>query len=232
MRPPRVLSVAAAMLAGVLLTVACRPGGDSSEVTFRTADGFLLEGRVFGDGEVAVVLAHMFPSDMRSWFAFAGDLASDGYASLTFNFRGYGSSEGSKDIDRIHRDVAAAIDFVRRELGVSTIVLVGASMGGTASLVAAAEEDVAGVATLSAPMSVMGLDASEAITRVEEPMMFIAATGDSPAAESAEAFTRATLGVGDLELVAGEDHGTDLLDGSSSGRVEGLLTDFISQVTS
>lgn len=231
MRPPRIYSVVAAMLVGPLLTVACRPGGQATEVTFRTTDGFLLEGRVFGDGEVAVVLSHMFPAEMGSWFSFAEDLAAEGYASLAFNFRGYGSSEGSRNIDRIHRDVLAAIDFVREDLGVSSIVLVGASMGGTASLIAAAEEDVAGVATLSAPMSVMGLDASEAITRVEEPMMFLAATGDPPAAESAEAFTRATLGVGDLVLVAGEEHGTDMLEGSSSETVGRSLTDFISQVT-
>ena len=63
-------------------------------VTFATGDGVTLEGRRFGSGETGVVLAHMRPASMESWFDFARVLAADGYTALAFNFRGYGNSGG------------------------------------------------------------------------------------------------------------------------------------------
>jgi len=41
------------------------------EVTLSSMDGFRLSERLFGEGESAVVLAHMFPSDQESWWVFA-----------------------------------------------------------------------------------------------------------------------------------------------------------------
>ena len=42
----------------------------------------------------------------------AETLVVGGFPALTLNFRGYGESEGSRDIELIDRDVEAAIDYL------------------------------------------------------------------------------------------------------------------------
>src|SRR6266508_4432081 len=138
----------------------------STAVSFRSPDGVKLAGRVFGDGQVGVVLAHMFPADQTSWWAFARLLAPKGFTVLTFDFRGYcpggvsGCSEGQRDVAAMWQDVLGAVDFMMAR-GLVRVMLVGASMGGTASLIAAAQTDVPVVAivALSAPQSFEGLTA-------------------------------------------------------------------------
>jgi len=60
----------------------------SEAVQFRGAGGVDLEGRVFGSGDVGVVLAHMRPSDQSQWIEFAALLADHGYLVLTYDHRG------------------------------------------------------------------------------------------------------------------------------------------------
>lgn len=185
----------------------------SHSVTFRTQDGFVLEGTLFGSGSDAVVLAHMFPADQSSWFDFARQLADHGYLALSFNFRGYGKSQGEKDIGVIDRDVRAAIEFVRSRKAVTGVALVGASMGGTASVIAASTEKVDGVVTLSAPVEFMGLNATQAVGRVTAPKYFIASTGDKAAAETAGRLYRGSAPPREIEIIPGDRHGTNILKG-------------------
>ena len=111
-----------------------------------------------------MVLAHMRPADQRSWFDFADRLADQGYQVLTFDFRGTcpggdgGCSEGEADISSMWQDVVGAVTYLRSR-GADRVGLVGASMGGTASLVAAAQPgvDPRMVVTLSAPTEIEGL---------------------------------------------------------------------------
>ena len=50
----------------------------SEAVGFRGAGGVDLEGRVFGSGDVGVVLAHMRPGDQSQWIEFAALLVRVG----------------------------------------------------------------------------------------------------------------------------------------------------------
>ena len=161
-------------------------------VTFVTEDGLTLSGRLYNPAvggesywtaESGVVLSHMYPADQTSWDEVAEYLAANGLSVLTFDFRGYGDSEGSKDIAQIDLDVAAAVQFLSGT-DVHEVVLVGASMGGTASLNAAVELQalsslrVAGVITLSAPVEFMGLSAAKTVPQLVVPMLFISAEQD------------------------------------------------------
>jgi pimeloyl-ACP methyl ester carboxylesterase len=211
---------------------------DSRAVTFESRDGVTLEGRLFGDGSTGVVLSHMRPADQRSWFAFANRLADQGYLVLTYDFRGYcpggdgGCSQGDLRISAIWQDVLGAIDFIRSQ-GATSVALVGASMGGTASLVAAGEEgtEVAVVVTLSAPTSIEGLDANAALLqRVDANKLFIAGVGDAAAAASAEEFYEiAPPPKAAPEIVPADDHGTDLLTGSRGEAVQRIVETYLAQ---
>jgi pimeloyl-ACP methyl ester carboxylesterase len=224
-----VLRAAAVAAVAALIASGCaREAVPGRVVTFSTDDGVRLSGELRGSGPTGVVLAHMFPTDRTSWAELGSLLADRGYRSLAFDFRGYGGSGGERDIPEIWRDVLAAIDALR-DRGVRRIVLIGASMGGTASLIAAARTEVQGVITLSAAGTFMGLSAPpEVLQAVDEPKLFIAAQGDGSASTTAQSFYDTASGAKRLEIVTGADHGTDLLEGQQAEAVRGLILDFLS----
>lgn len=190
-------------------------------VTFQTADGLTLEGRLFGDGNRAVVLAHMRPADQTSWFDFARVLADEGYRALAFNFRGYGNSDDG-DLSDIDRDLAAAVDFVRSE-GATDVAVMGASMGGTAAVAAATDAAAAGVVSLSAPDTFQGIDATAAAPGLTVPALYIAAENDEPYVTAAGVLAAATP-AGDARVYAGSRHGTDLFADHPADLTAQLLT--------
>jgi pimeloyl-ACP methyl ester carboxylesterase len=208
----------------------------SEAVTFESADGVRLEGRLFGDGTSAVVLSHMRPADQSSWYAFADRLADDGYLVLTYNFRGYcpggdaGCSDGERDVGQMWRDVVGAVEFVA-ERGATSVSLVGASMGGTASLVAASRgvDGVRTVVTLSAPASIEGLVAdASTLSQITAGKLFIAGVGDASAARDAETmWTLSPPPKGGLQIVPSDDHGTDLLAGGQGEVVARLIETYL-----
>jgi len=210
----------------------------STAVSFRSSDGVKLAGRVFGDGRVGVVLAHMFPADQTSWWAFARVLAPRGFTVLTFDFRGYcpggvaGCSEGERDVAAMWQDLLGAVDLMMAR-GMVRVMLVGASMGGTASLVAAAQPGVPVVAivVLSAPQSFEGLTADRTVLgNVTAAKLFVAGNGDpTGAATAAQAMYEESPLPKQVEIVTSSDHGTDLLTGNQSGRVQTLIIGYLEQ---
>jgi uncharacterized protein len=201
------------------------PAGET--VRFTADDGVELVGEVRGRGDTAVVLLHMYPAGRASWSPFAARLAEEGYTALSFDFRGYGESGGEKRIDQIWRDALAAVRFMRSR-GHRRIALVGASMGGTAALIVAARAELAGVVTLSAATSFMGLTVpSEALVLIDEPKLFLAAQGDVSAATAAQELYAGSPGTGEVRIVAGSDHGTALLEGEQAGAVQTAILDFL-----
>ena len=212
---------------------------DSRAVEFESSDGVHLAGRLFGpEGATAgVVLAHMQPADQSSWFDFADQLGAIGYRALTFDFRGYcpggdaGCSQGDKDISAIWQDVAGAVGFLRSE-GVRRIGLVGASMGGTASLVYASQSgsDIDAVVTLSAPDAIEGLTAGpDVLQTVSAAKLFLAGNVDGNAAATAQAFYAETLQPKRVESLPTADHGTDILEGNQAEIARNLITSWLGQ---
>jgi dienelactone hydrolase len=209
----------------------------STAVTFPSSDGVELSGRLFGpdDASAGVVLAHMLPADQSSWFAFAERLGDAGYRALTFDFRGYcpggdgGCSKGQKNVTAIWQDVEGAVAYLR-DLGVQRVGLVGASMGGTASLVVAGQPGagIDAVATLSAPVQIEGLVVTpEVLQQITAAKLFVAGNGDTGAAADAEAFFNQTLQPKRVEILPSNDHGTDLLTGNQSENTRTLLQSWI-----
>jgi pimeloyl-ACP methyl ester carboxylesterase len=187
---------------------------DAEAVTLTTEEGAELNAALVGDGEIGVVLGHQFRSDMCSWVPFAKELAERNMRALAINFAG-----ASLDDDM----VAGARELQRR--GAERIMLVGASMGGTAALVATGEIDVDGVAVLSAPREFSGLDALPAVGGLEIPALFLVGRQDESFARDARRLFRATSSP-DKALVAtaGSEHGTDLLQ---DPKAERALLDFL-----
>jgi alpha-beta hydrolase superfamily lysophospholipase len=193
-------------------------------------DPIVLDARVFGRGRTGVILSHMRPADQSSWFPFATELARTGkFTVLTFNFRGYGDSTGEKQFDRIDTDLEAAVEYMRDTLGVDRIFLVGASMGGTASLVVGARTRVAGVVSISSPGQFPPLDAVETVDEITAPKLFITAEDDVPAFRSQAEFWEAAAEPKIQQVYDGDEHGTALFDGPHGADLRARLLDFLSQ---
>ena len=221
-----VIICSVAMGCGGEVTATPVPHETSLVVSFTTEDGVEIKGRLFGQGQTGVVLAHMYPADQTSWWEFAEVLAEEGYMALAFDFRGYGESGGDKKVELMDRDVKAGLEFLRSQ-GASKLFLMGASMGGTASLKLASTEDVAGVLSLSAPVEFRGISVKGEQVRV--PVLLMATAGDQSAVKSLDRMTEQGI-VGGPELtervlfVNGNDHGTDILKGENgAGATHSIL---------
>jgi pimeloyl-ACP methyl ester carboxylesterase len=196
-------------------------------VAFRTVDGVRIAGRAFGVGRVGVVFAHQIDGDQRDWWDLAETLAEEGYAALTLNVRGYcpgagaGCSQEGGTADA-WRDLLAGVRLLRSR-GVERIVLVGASMGGTAAVLAASRGDprVDGVISLSAPTDCCGMTIErDDVEAIAAPMLFVAGRDDADAPSSARRFANWAGDRGRLAILDSGEHGIDLLGGLAAPDVE------------
>ena len=175
---------------------ACVRGG---ELWFKAADGTKLVGHRFGKGTAAVILGHQSGGDLCEWLPYARRLASTGYFVFAIDFRGHGFSKSRTGpaANRLAADLTAATREVRK-LGKRKVFLVGASMGGIASLVAAAnvKPPVDGVVSVSSPARFRGMDAAATAPRLRVPVLYLAAEADDNAgfdfSQDAEAMHAAT----------------------------------------
>jgi alpha-beta hydrolase superfamily lysophospholipase len=216
---------------------AASPG--SRPVRFTSFGGVELAGRLFeAEGATAgVVLALMQPADQSAWFEYADSLADDGYRTLTFNFRGScpggeaGCSQGEADPAMSWRDVQAAVRYLR-STGIPRVAVIGASMGGTAALVAAAQpgSSFGAVAALSAPITIDTLTVTpETLVTATAAKLFVAGAGDAAAAVDAQRMYDQSVPPKRVEIVPSDDHGTDLLEGSQGPNVRAVLARWLAQ---
>ena len=198
-------------------------------VGFRALDGVALQGRLYGSGELGVVLTHQLGGDATQWDVFARRLAGRGYRALALNVRGicpargFGCSRGTFSPEEFWRDVGGAVRFLRSH-GASRVVLVGASMGGEASMVAAARAPtgVAGVVSLSGSEAFAGpldpADERRLVRSIDVPKLFVAASGDRPAVDAARHYQALSRQPKRLVIVPSSAHGVALLEDRAVAR--------------
>lgn len=203
---------------GASLDDCVQPDARARAVRFSAA-GEQVTGAEFGrSGTLGVVLAHEHGANLCGWVAYAEHLRDLGYRALAFDFR-----------TNLTADVSGAASELRHE-GVTRIVLMGASMGGTASLVAASTSSttIAGVAALSAPSSFMGLDGLSASRQLTLPVLYIATQDNGDFPDDARTMYAACPSADkQLQVLSGSDHGTAMLHGAVAGQTTSLLDAFI-----
>jgi len=185
-------------------------------VHFSTSDHVQLAGLLFGHGKTAVVCSHELHTTKAIWSqsGIVPLLALRGYMVLAYDFRGNGDSAGQADTAMLDVDLRAAIAFVRQQEA-TKIVLLGSSMGGTATLKAAASEQVAAVVTLSAPQD-FGPGVSDAeVKAIKAAKLFVNSQEDDYANDTTHMYTIASQPK-EIKLYPGFLHGTDIF-GSEDG---------------
>lgn len=197
------------------------------EVKFVTKDGVQLAGTLYGSGHTALILSNQTDTTQRDWAPFAKLLASKGYLTLTYDFRGQGASQGSFDTDKLVTDAEAAMALVRKS-GAQHIVLIGASIGGAVTARAASVDPVNAVVILSAPAAWPDLEADDnVIQHLGAPAFFLNSEGDTYAAATQHMYDVAAQPK-QLKLYQGFDHGVELVyDAQFGPEVRQLIFTFL-----
>ena len=108
---------------------------DFELVHFNTEDGGKIEAALFqtNSGKI-VIYAHGAIFNKESWYFLAEEFQKQNIAGLSIDFRGYGNSKSGTTSDKYY-DILGAINYAINN-GYTDINIIGASMGGSAVLLA------------------------------------------------------------------------------------------------
>lgn len=120
------------------------------DVYFRSADGTRLHGwfvPAAGDARGTILHFHGNAHNIAWHYPYIGWLRNEGYNLFTFDYRGYGNSQGRPTRRGIHMDGLAALEYVHGRAGVDAakLLALGQSLGGTLAIAALASAPDAGV---------------------------------------------------------------------------------------
>jgi pimeloyl-ACP methyl ester carboxylesterase len=185
-----------------------------------------------GNGPTGVVLAHQSDADLCQWMPYAQTLANRGYRVLAFDFAGYGSSTMPRQKTYVE-DIRTAVTYLRDQ-GTQRVVIIGASMGATMSVVAAAAitPPVDGVIALSPPVTFDGVNAEKAAPSLKSPALYVAGDADGDYAVYARAISEATpADMRDLVVVPAPQHGIQFVsaDTPAAAQVRVIIEAFLAE---
>lgn len=145
-------------------------------LTLRSADGGVVAALQHGSGARAVLLVPGGRYTKESWDDQAARIAAAGYRVLAIELRGRGASRGGSagEDEGMPLDVGAAVQHLRAT-GASSVVVVGASLGGWAAARAAAD---AGPGWIDG-LVLLAHSPIEDPERLRVPVFFIVARGDA-----------------------------------------------------
>ncbi|MFK7987824.1 MAG: alpha/beta hydrolase [Sandaracinaceae bacterium] len=174
-----------------------------------------------------VVLVHQLSSQRAEWTPLLRHLAADpALATFAVDMRGHGeSTEGRggqtlawqafepSDWEAVEGDLVAVLDALLERLRPARVILVGSSIGSSAVVRAAAEDErVHAVAALSPGRAYRGLDALTPLTALgSRPLLALASRQEQAAAETARDMARIAP-AGRHELVDGDVHGVSMFE--------------------
>ncbi|MDQ6662380.1 MAG: alpha/beta hydrolase [Chloroflexota bacterium] len=203
------------------------PDVPSRLVHFLTSDHIQLAGLLYGHGKTAVICSHELHTTKSIWSdsGIVQRLALHGYLALAYDFRGNGDSSGQFNAGKLDVDLRAAIAFARQQ-GATKIILLGSSMGGTATLEVAASEQVAAVITLSAPQE-FGVNVSDAdVKSISAPKLFVNSQNDGFAQDTMHMYTTASQPK-DIHMYPGGAHGTSIFDDENGNDLTQRILNFV-----
>ncbi len=135
---------------GVLYQIPSQRKLEFEEVYFRSKDGTKLYGwfvKAIGNPIGTVIHFHGNAQNMSAHFSFVDWLPSEGFNVFTFDYRGYGASQGNPSRQGIYEDCLAAIEYVqkRTDIDQKKIVILGQSLGGANAIAVIGSNDFKGI---------------------------------------------------------------------------------------
>lgn len=199
----------------------------AKEVRIDSEDAKLV-GALYGElpAPRAALLCHGANWDASGWAEIAPRFADRGVAALALNFRGYAGSSGRTNRASALNDVRDAAAWLRTN-GAREVALVGASMGGSAVLLASASVAPECVVAISAPVrAISDGDAKRILGR----KLFVCAERDSLGAAGAvqQAFTDAEEPK-TLRFFPGREHSRAIFRGPHGEDALHVIVSFVAE---
>lgn len=210
------------------------PAAGGRIATFAASDGVRLDGAEVGSGRVGAVLVHEYPADLCGFWPYAVYLSRHGLRVLAIDLRCFGRS-ACPSTAAARRDLAAdvigAVAELRRR-GADRVGVLGASLGGTVALAAAAspQPGLSAVICLSCharftPLvggTAVPLDVVGAVHSIRCPALFVVGRDDPHLAAGEVQSLYRDVGSADrhLDVLTGPQtavHGWDLLASTPAG---------------
>ncbi len=183
------------------------------EVTLEAPDGQTLYGWYSSAGEGdgrGVVLFHQLYTTHASWNAFGQTLMDAGYKVLAVDLRGYGKTRGKISWTASQDDAVAWISWLKSQPGVTSVSVVGSSMGATVALLGCSKSDQCkSVVALSPGLDYYRVDTTPAL---EDGFPALLVYADRDTYPSRDVPVMQERGGDHIEVLAyeGRDHGVDL----------------------
>jgi pimeloyl-ACP methyl ester carboxylesterase len=197
-------------------------------VRFGVAGATNLAGIVAGTGATGIVLSHMSDGNVCQWILSFNELIGKGYTVLAYDSHGSGASDSAEV--GFEQDVVAAVETLRAD-GATSIVLMGASLGGASSIVAATliTPPVAAVVAVSSPLAFAGVSAQEAAPRLKVPVLYVAQADDSLFGDAARQLAEASTASPDARYLVtpGTTHGNGIIDPGGDEKLRAAVADFL-----
>lgn len=218
----------------ILLSVAAPALAAGRPITFQSADGTMLSGEFYEAANrpaPAVVLVHMLSRTKGDWHALPDRIRDAGITALTIDLRGHGGSSGSPaDLAAMVQDVRAAALWLssRPNVRPDAVAIVGASLGASLALLAAAElPQVRAIALLSPSLDYRGLRTDAALVkRLGARRLWLAASTEDPLAlRTLRDFAADDSGPREQHVSSVAAHGTQLLE--RDGDLARVLVDWL-----
>jgi fermentation-respiration switch protein FrsA (DUF1100 family) len=130
-------------------------GLNFEEVNFTSRDGTKLTGWFVPATKKAIgtiIHFHGNAQNMTAHFSFIDWLPSEGFNIFTFDYRGYGRSEGKPNRQGVFNDCIAAIEYVQKrpDIDPDALLILGQSLGGANALAVLGERKFKGVKAVAA----------------------------------------------------------------------------------
>jgi pimeloyl-ACP methyl ester carboxylesterase len=178
---------------------------------FATEDGVTLSGQIYGQGTTALILSNGKEQGKDVWHTIAPQLASRGYLTVLYDYRGVNASQGQDDPDLRDRDLRAAAALAHAH-GATSVVLIGSSFGGLLSVKLAAEVKPIALVILSAPLQDGNLSVTTAeLQALTAPKLFIDSQQDTPYVGDVQQMYDTTPQPKQIHIYPGTAHGTAIL---------------------
>ena len=118
-------------------------------IKLRTAGGQTISAKhhEYPGATYTILFSNGNGEDIGSVAPFAAELKDAGFNVFTYNYRGYGTSEGTPTEQNSYEDAEAAFRYVTGDLGIpmERIIVHGRSLGGGPTMELAAKHTIAGV---------------------------------------------------------------------------------------
>lgn len=192
-------------------TAAERP----KDVTFKAPHGATIEGTLYGQGDCGIVLVPQINLDRGSWEEEANKLATqEGFTVLAID----------EDPNNRASSVRGAMKYLRNEHNVSSMVLVGASSGGEAVVVANANSEEG---TVDGTIAISPGGGTEYASELQGSTLFVVSKNDDQRfVDTTKELHEKAPHPSEIITYPGSAHGQRLLDSEHGDDLRTRLREF------